>query len=117
MFLPIARSYYERRSVNRAPPPGGSSSSSTAPRTSSPIAPTASCPAPPSSAAEQFDLGAHAGRNIWDLRYPVVDEEYGVVMSVSRFGLSAVTVVFEEGTDLLRARQLISERLTHALGL
>ena len=41
----------------------------------------------PSSAAEQFDLGAHAGRNIWDLRYPVVDEEYGVVMSVSRFGL------------------------------
>ena len=42
---------------------------------------------PPSSAAEQFDLGAHAGRNIWDLRYPVVDEEYGVVMSVSRFGL------------------------------
>jgi len=42
---------------------------------------------PPMSAAEQFDTGAHAGRNIWDLRYPVVDEEYGVVMSVSRFGL------------------------------
>lgn len=41
----------------------------------------------PMSAAEQFDLGAHAGRNIWDLRYPVVDEEYGVVMSVARFGL------------------------------
>jgi hypothetical protein len=30
------------------------------------------------------------------------------IRSVSRFGLSAVTVVFEEGTDLLRARQLIS---------
>ena len=42
---------------------------------------------PPMSAAEQFDAGVHAGRNIWDLRYPVVDEEYGVVMSVSRFGL------------------------------
>ena len=34
--------------------------------------------------------------------------------SVSRFGLSAVTIVFEEGTDLLRARQLISERLVQA---
>ena len=42
---------------------------------------------PPMSAAEQFDQGVHAGRNIWDLRYPVVDEEYGVVMSVARFGL------------------------------
>jgi hypothetical protein len=42
---------------------------------------------PPTSAAEQFDAGFHAGRNIWDLRYPVVDEEYGVVMSVARFGL------------------------------
>ena len=36
------------------------------------------------------------------------------IRSVSRFGLSAVTVVFEEGTDLLRARQLISERLPQA---
>ena len=36
------------------------------------------------------------------------------IRSVSRFGLSSVTVVFEEGTDLLRARQLISERLTQA---
>ena len=36
------------------------------------------------------------------------------IRSVSRFGLSAVTVVFEEGTDLLRARQLISERLIDA---
>ncbi len=34
--------------------------------------------------------------------------------SVSRFGLSAITIVFEEDTDLLRARQLISERLTQA---
>jgi hypothetical protein len=42
---------------------------------------------PPTSAAEQFDSGFHAGRNIWDLRYPVVDEERGVVMSVARFGL------------------------------
>jgi len=44
---------------------------------------------PPASAAEQFDTGFHAGRNIWDLRYPVVDEEYGVVMSFARFGLKA----------------------------
>ena len=31
--------------------------------------------------------------------------------SVSRFGLSAVTVVFEEDTDLMLARQLVGERL------
>ena len=36
------------------------------------------------------------------------------IRSVSRFGLSAVTIVFQEGTDLLRARQLISERLIQA---
>ena len=36
------------------------------------------------------------------------------IRSVSRFGLSAVTIVFEEDTDLLRARQLVSERLTQA---
>lgn len=42
---------------------------------------------PATTAAEQFDMGFHAGRNLWDLRYPVVDEEYGVVMSFARFGL------------------------------
>ncbi len=36
------------------------------------------------------------------------------IRSVSRFGLSAVTVVFEDGTDLLRARQLVFERLAQA---
>ncbi|QED30333.1 efflux RND transporter permease subunit [Microvenator marinus] len=41
---------------------------------------------------------------------PKVEE----VRSLSRFGLSAVTVVFEEGTDTYFARQLVSERLTEA---
>jgi cobalt-zinc-cadmium resistance protein CzcA len=36
------------------------------------------------------------------------------IRSVSRYGISAVTIVFEEGTDLLRARQLVSERLVDA---
>ncbi len=36
------------------------------------------------------------------------------VRSLSRFGLSAVTVVFEEGTDIYFARQMISERLSQA---
>jgi cobalt-zinc-cadmium resistance protein CzcA len=34
--------------------------------------------------------------------------------SVSKFGLSVVTVVFEEGTDIYWARQLVGERLSQA---
>jgi len=34
--------------------------------------------------------------------------------SVSRYGLSQVTIVFEEGTDIYFARQLVSERLNAA---
>lgn len=41
---------------------------------------------------------------------PKVDE----IRSVTRFGLSNVTVVFEEGTDIYWARQQVGERLTEA---
>jgi cobalt-zinc-cadmium resistance protein CzcA len=41
---------------------------------------------------------------------PAIDE----IRSVSKFGLSVVTVVFEEGTDIYWARQLVSERLVEA---
>ncbi len=36
------------------------------------------------------------------------------IRSISKFGISVVTIVFHEGTDLYRARQLASERLTKA---
>ena len=36
-----------------------------------------------------FDEGAFVGRNLWDRRYPVVDEERGIVLSIVRFGLKA----------------------------
>ena len=36
------------------------------------------------------------------------------IRSVSKFGLSVVTVVFEEGTDVYWARQLVGERLVEA---
>ncbi|WP_397571204.1 efflux RND transporter permease subunit [Schlesneria sp. T3-172] len=36
------------------------------------------------------------------------------IRSVSKFGLSLVTVVFHEGTDVFRGRQLIAERLIDA---
>ena len=41
---------------------------------------------------------------------PKVEE----IRSVSKFGLSVVTVVFEEGTDIYWARQLVGGRLTEA---
>ncbi|QDT56983.1 Cobalt-zinc-cadmium resistance protein CzcA [Caulifigura coniformis] len=36
------------------------------------------------------------------------------IRSISRFGLSAVTVIFEDGTDIYWARNLINERLQQA---
>ncbi len=36
------------------------------------------------------------------------------IRSVTRFGLSAVTVIFEEGTDIYWARQMVMERLPEA---
>jgi hypothetical protein len=61
---------------------------------------------PAMSAAEQFDSGFHAGRNIWDIRYPVVDEEYGVVMSFARFGLKAG---FKPNRPAQAATRLVAE--------
>ncbi|NDC63949.1 MAG: efflux RND transporter permease subunit, partial [Planctomycetia bacterium] len=41
---------------------------------------------------------------------PAVEE----IRSISRFGISLVTIVFHEGTDIFRARQLVAERLPEA---
>lgn len=39
------------------------------------------------STAQGFDQGSFVGRNLWDRRYPVVDAERGIVLSIVRFGL------------------------------
>lgn len=53
------------------------------------------------------------------ITFPVENAMSGIprieeIRSISRFGLSAVTVAFEEGTDIYWARNLINERLLQA---
>jgi cobalt-zinc-cadmium resistance protein CzcA len=53
--------------------------------------------------------------------YPIENTMGGLprveeLRSVSRFGLSLVTIVFREGTDIYWARQLVNERLAAARG-
>ena len=52
--------------------------------------------------------------------YPIEIEMGGIqdlleVRSISKFGLSQVTLVFKEGTDIYLARQLVSERLQNVV--
>jgi len=55
------------------------------------------------------------------ITYPVETAMSGLpdveeLRSVSRLGISLVTIVFTEGTDIMRARQLVAERLPAARG-
>lgn len=50
------------------------------------------------------------------ITYPIESEMGGIpgvqqIRSITRFGLSQVTIIFEEGADIYLARQLVSEKL------
>lgn len=52
--------------------------------------------------------------------FPIENEMAGIpglteLRSISKFGLSQVTLVFKDGTDIYRSRQLVSERLQTVL--
>ncbi len=54
--------------------------------------------------------------------YPIESTMGGIanveeLRSISRFGISVVTIVFKEGTNILLARQLVNERITIASSL
>lgn len=54
------------------------------------------------------------------ITFPIETEMSGVpdmveMRSISKFGLSQVTLVFKDGTDIYRTRQLISERVQNVL--
>ena len=55
------------------------------------------------------------------ITYPVESSMRGIagveqVRSITRFGLSQVTVVFKDSVDIYRARQLVTERLQGVTG-
>lgn len=61
--------------------------------------------------------GAYAAEEVEQLvTFPIENEMAGLpgahlVRSLSRYGFSQVTIIFDEGTDVYRARQLASERM------
>ena len=70
----------------------------------------------PGAGADQRRPRSARSRSSGSITSPVEPAMSGLprveeVRSVSKFGLSAVTVVFEDGTDIYFARQLVNERL------
>lgn len=66
------------------------------------------------SAREEFDRGAFVGRNLWDRRYAVVDEERGAVLCVVRFGLKDG---WESQSAVTRNDRLVGEFFTVKNGM
>ena len=97
----------------RASPPWGSGITAGCPSTPFPTSPTCRCRSIPRLPAIPRWRSSSASPFPWRRPWPGLPglEE---TRSLSRYGLSQVTVVFKDGTDIYFARQLINERLQEA---
>src|SRR5690606_4528885 len=68
-----------------------------------------------SSAADGFHRGRFLGRNLWDRRFAVVDEERGIVLVILRFGTK--TGMEDTQTAATSAGRLVGEFFTVKSGL
>src|SRR5690606_15909411 len=66
------------------------------------------------TAMDGFDRGRFIGRNLWDRRYAVVDEERGIVLVILRFG--AVDNLGENAASVTSIDRLVGEFFTVKAG-
>ncbi len=68
----------------------------------------------PVSASVGFDRGRFIGRNLWDRRHAVVDEERGIVLTILRFG--RIDGPIENAASVTAIDRLVAEFFTVKAG-